>query len=252
MADHPTLSAQLRTPAPTLEPDDILLARLSALAAAGAPAPASAAAPRVNWRVGLAAASVAAVVVGAAWLGGLGGTDTQNDPAPADTPTAPAPSRGTTDSPSTTHSPSTSITSLPGGLPAGPGSVLDPGTGTSDDQPPPQHSSGADGSGGPATPEGSPGQGDDDQGNDQGDSHGNDQGDSHGSDQGDDQGNGQGDDHPGQGQGPDEHAGNHPDEHASAHPSPAAGGQADDQTTADRDQAAGSQPGDGAGGRQPR
>ena len=252
MADHPTLSAQLRTPAPTLEPDDVLLARLSALAAAGAPAPASAAAPRVNWRVGLAAASVAAVVVGAAWLGGLGGADTPHDPAPADSPTAPGPSPSTSDSPDASRSPSTSITGLPGGLPPGPGSVLDPDAATSDHQPDPPASGAADPAS-PASPGGaasSPGQGDD-----QGDDQGNDQGNGHGNGQSDDQGDGhpgQGDGHPGQGQGPDEHAGDHPDEHASLHPSPPAGGQGDDQTTADKDQAAGDQPGDGAGGRQPR
>lgn len=244
MADHPTLSAQLRTPAPTLEPDDVLLARLSALAAAGAPAPASAAAPRVNWRVGLAAASVAAVVVGAAWVGGLGGTEPRDEPGPANTPTAPGPSPSTTDSPDATRSPGTSITSLPGGLPAGPGSVLDPDAATSDHQPNPPTSGAGDpaSTAGPGEAEGSPGQGHDDQGDDH-PGQGDDQGDDH---------PGQSDDHPGQGQGPDEHAGDHPDEHASTHPSPPAGGQGDDQTTADKDQAAGDQSGDGAGGRQPR
>ena len=44
MPDH-SMHAQLRTPAPTLEPDDALLARLSSLAAAGAPPPARPPAP---------------------------------------------------------------------------------------------------------------------------------------------------------------------------------------------------------------
>ncbi|HEY1116588.1 MAG TPA: hypothetical protein VGE43_02715, partial [Acidimicrobiales bacterium] len=181
MADHPTLSAQLRTPAPTLEPDDVLLARLSALAAAGAPAPASAAAPRVNWRVGLAAASVAAVVVGAAWAGGLGGTDAPDDPAPANTPTAPGPSASTTGSPDATRSPGTSITSLPGGLPPGPGSVLDPDAATSEHQPEPPTSGTGDpaSTAGPGEAEGSPGQGHDDQGDDPGGGQGDDQSDDH-------------------------------------------------------------------------
>ena len=88
MPDHPLRGADLRTPAPTLEPDDVFLARLSSLAAAGADVPWGAPAPLATWRVGLAAASVAAVLVGVAWLGGLDPSGSPN-PAPATTPTAP-------------------------------------------------------------------------------------------------------------------------------------------------------------------
>lgn len=105
MPDHPIRGSDLRTPAPTLEPDDVFVARLSALAAANAQQ--GGAAPLATWRVGLAAASVAAVLVGVAWLAGLDPSGSPNPaPTPATTPTtpvetptpdtpAPAPSRAT-------------------------------------------------------------------------------------------------------------------------------------------------------------
>jgi hypothetical protein len=80
----------LRTPIPTLEPDDAFVARLSALAAASAAEPEVAGRPVGTWRVALAAAGVAAVLVGAAWLTGLGPTGSpQPAPGPATTPSAP-------------------------------------------------------------------------------------------------------------------------------------------------------------------
>src|SRR5689334_5563682 len=105
MPDQPFRESDLRTPAPTLEPDDIFVARLSALAAAGANAPRGAAAPVPTWRVGLAAASVAAVLVGVAWLAGLSpGDEPEPAPSPATTPTAPQ---------ETTTAPTTSIAASP-------------------------------------------------------------------------------------------------------------------------------------------
>jgi hypothetical protein len=91
MPDHPIRGSDLRTPAPTLEPDDAFVAQLSSLAAAGANAPqGEAPAPPATWRVGLAAASVAAVLVGVAWLAGLDPTGSPDPaPPPATTPTAP-------------------------------------------------------------------------------------------------------------------------------------------------------------------
>lgn len=78
----------LRTPIPTLEPDDAFVAQLSARAAAGAPVEITAR-PVSTWRVGFAAAAVALVLVGVAWLAGLrpGGTDTAPPPGPVDSPT---------------------------------------------------------------------------------------------------------------------------------------------------------------------
>ena len=60
---------ELRASVPTLEPDEAFLARLSELAAgSGASRPPAGAPSLPGWRVGLAAASVAAVVGGLAWL----------------------------------------------------------------------------------------------------------------------------------------------------------------------------------------
>jgi hypothetical protein len=78
----------LRTPTPTLEPDDAFVARLSALAAAGAPVERHS--PLTTWRVALAAAGVAAILVGVAWLTGLSPSGSpQPAPGPATTPSAP-------------------------------------------------------------------------------------------------------------------------------------------------------------------
>lgn len=80
----------LRTPIPTLEPDDAFVARLSALAAASAPTPEVVHRPVPTWRVALAAASVAAVLVGVAWVAGLDPTGSPNPaPQPAISPSAP-------------------------------------------------------------------------------------------------------------------------------------------------------------------
>jgi len=219
MPDHPT-RAQLRTPAPTLEPDDAFLARLSSLAAAGAPAPASAAAPRVTWRVGLAAASVAAVLVGVAWLSGLGTTDSP-DPLPPATPggRTPLPSTSLDGSTGTSGDPSSETTS---GDSTGPASSRSPDGSAGATSPgtrgPGSHPTGATGAG-----EGASGEHD-----------------TPGSGESQDPGE-QSSGHPGQG--PDEHAGDHPDEHASDHPT----GRPDDA-----DRVIGEHAGDGAGGRQAR
>jgi hypothetical protein len=187
MADHLTRGAQLRTPAPTLEPDEAFLARLSSLAAAGAPAPVGAAAPRVSWRVGLAAASVAAVLVGAAWLGGLGDTEVPAPPSPATTPSGP------------TTLPSTTTDATSGESSDSSGERGE--TSTSQIADPDSEGAGSNPSGVP------PGQ--DDPEGDEG---------SHGT-PGAGQGQDPGDQETGhQGPGPDEHAGDHPDEHASELP----------------------------------
>lgn len=79
----------LRTPISTLEPDDAFVARLSALAAAGAPT-ARPRSPVTGWRVALAAAAVAAVLVGVAWLAGLSPTGSPEPaPPPATSPSTP-------------------------------------------------------------------------------------------------------------------------------------------------------------------
>jgi hypothetical protein len=121
MADQPLDSSPLRAAVPTLEPDEAFLARLSSLAAASTPVRESAAAPRTAWRVGLAAASVAAVLVGAAWLTGLGPS---NGPDPSPAPTTPASSPASPDSTqaaSPTERPRPTATSGPPSAPAGTG-----------------------------------------------------------------------------------------------------------------------------------
>lgn len=87
MADQSPRRPDLRVPIPTLEPDDAFLARLSALAASGAPAT-EGPRPIPTWRVVLAAASVAAVLIGVAWLSGLTPTE-EPVPAPPATSTTP-------------------------------------------------------------------------------------------------------------------------------------------------------------------
>jgi hypothetical protein len=118
----------LRTPSPTLEPDDAFVARLSALAAAGAPAERRS--PVTTWRVALVAAGVAAVLVGVAWLTGLS-TNGSPEPAPgpATRPSAPAstdPSAGRSPNTSTSHS----APAQPGSAPIGVGSTATGGTHT--------------------------------------------------------------------------------------------------------------------------
>ncbi|GAA4372013.1 hypothetical protein [Nocardioides caricicola] len=91
----------LRTPTPTLEPDDAFVARLSALAAAGAPVATAPRSPITTWRVALAAAGVAAILVGVAWLAGLSPTGSpQPAPGPATSPSAPESSASTERAPS--------------------------------------------------------------------------------------------------------------------------------------------------------
>ena len=86
----------MRASVPTLEPDDAFLARLSELAAGSGTSRPPAGVPSLpGWRVGLAAASVAAVVSGGAWLAtAVTGEDAPSPPSrtPATQPTDPAPS----------------------------------------------------------------------------------------------------------------------------------------------------------------
>ncbi|MCW2773793.1 MAG: hypothetical protein JWN91_2119 [Nocardioides sp.] len=182
MADQPARSSSLRAVVPTLEPDEAFLARLSSLAAAGAPVRESAAAPHATWRVGLVAASVAAVLVGAAWLTGLGSPDGP-DPTPA--PTTPASTPGSPDPTPTAAAPTErtrpTATSGPSSTTSGPPSTP-AGGGPGGTAPPTGQPNAPAGSGG--GPDQNPGQ------------H---------------QGNGQGNK---QGNGPDEHAGDHPNQHA--------------------------------------
>ena len=76
---HPDLRASV----PTLEPDEAFLARLSELAAgSGASRPPAGVPSLPGWRVGLAAASVAAVVGGLAWLAAAVTGDESPPPSP--------------------------------------------------------------------------------------------------------------------------------------------------------------------------
>ena len=94
MADHPIRGSDLRVVVPTLEPDEAFLGSLSLLAAAGGATPPTGRPPRSGWWVGLAAASVAAVLLVIAWLGGLGSSVTPDPtPAPASEPARPDASR---------------------------------------------------------------------------------------------------------------------------------------------------------------
>ena len=83
----------MRASVPTLEPDDAFLARLSELAAGSGTSRPPAGVPSLpGWRVGLAAASVAAVVSGGAWLAtAVTGEDAPSPPSrtPATQPTDP-------------------------------------------------------------------------------------------------------------------------------------------------------------------
>jgi hypothetical protein len=120
MPDHLLRGTDLRAPVSTLEPDDALLARLSSLAAAGTADSTKAAPPRVTWRVGLAAASVAAVLVGIAWLSAVGPAD-QPAPSPSPATTPAGPDRLSTTAPTTTPAPRTRRvpTTAAGGDPGG-------------------------------------------------------------------------------------------------------------------------------------
>ncbi len=74
---------ELRASVPTLEPDEAFLARLSELAAgSGASRPPAGDPSLPGWRVGLAAASVAAVVGGLAWLASSVSGDESPPPSP--------------------------------------------------------------------------------------------------------------------------------------------------------------------------
>lgn len=196
----------LRTPIPTLEPDDAFVARLSALAAAGAPVAATPRSPIATWRVAFAAAGVAAILVGVAWLAGLSPTGSpQPAPGPATSPSAPestdgsgatAPGASTTrtepdgvDSPLFGAAPPASATATH--TPASPTRSQEPGKKPGKQQ----------GQQGPGQVQG---QGQGQQGPGQ---------------QGQGQGQGQGQQGQGQGQqspprGPNAHAGDHPNEHA--------------------------------------
>lgn len=82
----------LRAQVPTLEPDEVFLARLSALAAGSVARPPAGARPRPGWRIGLVAASVAAVVAGVALLVGVLSGGQPTSPAPVQPATHQSPS----------------------------------------------------------------------------------------------------------------------------------------------------------------
>ena len=85
--EHPL--PDLRATVPTLEPDDAFLARLSELAAgSGTSRPPAGDPSQPGWRVGLAAASVAALVGGVAWIATTV-TGDESPPPPVDPVTQP-------------------------------------------------------------------------------------------------------------------------------------------------------------------
>lgn len=185
----------LRTPIPTLEPDDAFVARLSALAAAGAPVERRS--PLATWRVALAAAGVAAILVGVAWLAGLNPTGSpQPAPGPATTPSAPE-----STNPSATRSPSSSAPDStlfePGSAPVGSGPTA---TGDTDTAVPPTRGEGAQGNPGHQGNQANPGN----QGNPNPQNPQNPQ----------NQQGQQGQQGQGGSRGPNENAGDHPNEHA--------------------------------------
>ena len=112
MTDHP-IRDELRAVVPTLEPDEVFLAQLSARAAAGAAGTGPIRAGG-GWRVALAPVAVAAVLVGVAWVTGLR-PDGLTDPSPA-----PAPTDATTHTSTPDPAPAP-VTSTPGSVPTGAG-----------------------------------------------------------------------------------------------------------------------------------
>ena len=82
MTDPRARSSELGVEIPTLEPDDAFIVQLAALAAQAARPPAHPVA-RGGWRIAVAAASVAGVVGGGAWLAAaVTGTESPNPPTP--------------------------------------------------------------------------------------------------------------------------------------------------------------------------
>src|SRR6478672_6466620 len=85
MSDHTDASSELGVDIPTLEPDDAFVARLADLATRSAPAATigGRSVARGGWRVAVAAASVAGVVGGGAWLAAaVTGSPAPTPPAP--------------------------------------------------------------------------------------------------------------------------------------------------------------------------
>jgi hypothetical protein len=148
MADQPLRGSDLRSPVPTLEPDDAFVARLSALAAAGAPSSSVTRPPLPAWRVGLVAAAVAGVLVGVAWVAGLDpGSDSRPAPPPATNPTGPhsvsvseKAVSDAADPPAGPRRPSDEPADRPGGSTTAPGGrASGHGSGRSDDSPAHEH-----------------------------------------------------------------------------------------------------------------
>ncbi len=116
---------ELRASVPTLEPDEAFLARLSELAAgSGASRPPAGVPSLPGWRVGLAAASVVAVVGGLAWLAAAVSGDESPPPpvTPVTQPTDSGPSESDQDLPTGGNDAGVESDET-----AGPGGSSDPG-----------------------------------------------------------------------------------------------------------------------------
>lgn len=177
MTDPRARSSELRVEIPTLEPDDAFIAQLAALAAQAA-RPATHPVARGGWRIAVAAASVAGVVGGGAWLAAaVTGTESPTPPTPpathpqpdhkVATPTLPgggaSPSTGRSTDPDASRSLATGTDdgTAPAAQPTSEGAARDPGAdhGPDDEHGMPQgHPSGGQGTPGPTGSPGADGQ----------------------------------------------------------------------------------------------
>src|SRR6478672_10571617 len=114
MTDPRARSSELGVEIPTLEPDDVFIARLAALAAQATP-PMVHPVARGGWRIAVAAASVAGVVGGGAWLAAaVTGTESPAPPTPPATHPQPDRDPATPTRPGGGASPSTGGATDPG------------------------------------------------------------------------------------------------------------------------------------------